>query len=108
MQPQQPGPQTSQGDKEKDNQGRGKARSLLNELKIKTLPDVQRKLDAAKRRPGSRLDFNALSRQVESARAAITSAENTLSTGNADAALQQAQAVQRQLADLERQISSGG
>jgi len=108
VQPQQPGSQASQGDKEKDNQGRGKARSLLNELKNKTLPDTQRKLEAARKKPGSKLDFAALSRQLEAARSAINSAENTLSSGNADAALQQAQAAQRQLQDLDRQISSGG
>jgi hypothetical protein len=110
VQPQQPGSQASQGDrdKEKDNQGRGKARSLLNELKIKTLPDTQRKLEAARKNPGSNLDFAALSRQLEAARSAINAAENTLSSGNADAAFQQAQAAQRQLQDVDQQLSSGG
>ncbi len=103
-QPQQPQGQGSQSERGKDNQGRGKAQSLLNELRLKTLPAVQRKLEAARRTKGSQADFDALSRQLESARAAIASAESTLSTGNADAALQQAQNVQRQLADLDRQI----
>jgi len=107
QQPQQPQVQASPSDKEKDNQGRGKARSLLNDRKLKTLPAVQRKLDAARRNKGSRLDLDSLSRQLDAARSGITSAESTLSTGNADAALQQAQSIQRQLAEIDRQLGGG-
>jgi len=116
VQPQQPpqqgpgslkqqGDRGDQGGGGSDNQGRGEARSLLNELKLKTLPGVQGRLESARKMQGVRLDFAALSRQIDAARSAIASAESTLSTGRSDAALQQAQAVQRQLADLDRQIS---
>jgi len=104
-QPQGQGPQS---EKDRDNQGRGRAQSLLNDLNNHTLPDVQRKLDAARNNRGSRVDVDALSRQLEAARSALNNAQGTLSKGNADAALQQAQAVQRQLADLDQQLSGGG
>ena len=97
VQPQQPPGQS-------DNKGRGEAQSLLNALKLKNLPDVQGRLDSA-RKAGAKLDFAGLSRQLDSARSAIAAAESTLSVGKSDAALQQAQAVQRQLADLDRQLS---
>ena len=106
MQPRQPpqgGDRNNRGDK--DNQGRGEAQSLLNALKLKNLPDVQGHLESARKQPGTQLDYAGISRQLDSARSAIAAAENTLSTGKSDAALQQAQAVQRQLADLDRQIS---
>ena len=89
----------------KEDKGKGEARSLLNELKLKTLPEVQQRLDSARKAPGSKLDSGALSQRINAARSAISAAENTLSAGKTDAALQQAQAVQRQLADLDRQIS---
>jgi len=104
----QPQGQGSQSEKDKDNQGRGRAQSLLNDLKNHTLPDVQRKLDAARNNPNSRVDVNAFARQLDAARSALNDAQSTLSKGNVDAALQQAQAVQRQLADLDRQLSGGG
>jgi len=112
-QPQQgPGLQKPQGDRQvqsgggqSDNKGKGEARSLLNDLKLKNLPGVQGRLESARKRPGVKLDYAALSRQLDAARSAIAAAENTLSTGKSDAALQQAQGVQRQLADLDRQIS---
>jgi hypothetical protein len=112
-QPQQgPGLQKPQGDRQvqsgggqSDNKGKGEARSLLNDLKLKNLPGVQGRLESARKRPGVKLDYAALSRQLDAARSAIAAAENTLSTGKSDAALQQAQGVQRQLADLDRHIS---
>jgi hypothetical protein len=75
-------------------------------LKLKTLPGVQGRLESARKTPGAKLDFAGMSRQIDAARAAIASAENALSAGKSDAALQQAQAVQRQLADLDQQISN--
>jgi hypothetical protein len=108
--PQGPGAQTPQGGDhgggQSDNRGRGEAQSLINNLKLKTLPDVQRHLDSARSTPGAKLDYAALSRQIDAARNAIAAAESTLSTGKSDAALQQAQAVQKQLSDLDRQISA--
>jgi hypothetical protein len=104
--PQGPGAQTPQGGGQSDNRGRGEAQSLINNLKLKTLPDVQRHLDSARNTPGAKLDYAALSRQIDAARNAIAAAESTLSTGKSDAALQQAQAVQKQLSDLDGQISA--
>ena len=104
----QPAPQQQppQGDDRNNRDpGRGEAQSLLNNMKIKSLPDVQGHLESARKQPGGRLDYAGISRQLDSARSAIAAAENTLSTGKSDAALQQAQAVQQQLADLDRQIS---
>jgi hypothetical protein len=108
-QPAAPQPQTPQGGDQSggqsENRGRGEAQSLINNLKLKTAPDVQRHLESARNMPGVKLDFAALSRQLDAARNAIAAAESTLSTGKSDAALQQAQAAQRQLSDLDRQIS---
>ena len=115
VQPQQPAqqPPQQQGDRDnrnsrgdKDNQGRGEAQSLVNTLKLQSLPQVQGHLESARKQPGARLDFAGISRQIDSARSALAAAESSLSAGKSDAALQQAQAVQRQLADLDQQISA--
>ncbi len=93
-------------------QAPGEAQSLLNNLKLKTLPDVQNRLESARKMRGVKLDYAALSRQLDTARSTIAGAESALSSGKSDVALQQAQAVQRQLADEDRLISdamkSGG
>ena len=102
VKPQQPPQQ--QGDR--DNQGRGEAQSLVNTLKLKSLPQVQGHLESVRKQPGAKLDFAGISRQIDSARSALAAAESSLSGGKSDAALQQAQAVQRQLADLDQQISA--
>ena len=104
---QQQGPQGSQSDK-----GRGEAQSLLNNLKLKTLPSVQGHLDAARRSPGSKIDANAFSQKIELGALGNHGRGEHPVSGKSDAALQQAQAVQRQLADLDREIAdadnSGG
>jgi hypothetical protein len=74
-------------------------------LKLKTLPGVQQRLDSARKAPGTKLDSAALSQRINAARSAISAAENTLAAGKSDTALQQAQSVQKQLADLDRLIS---
>ena len=89
----------------RQDQGRGEAQSLLNALKLKTLPDVQKRLESARKMPGVKLDYAAFSRRLDASRSAIAAAERALSSGKSDAALQQAQAAQRQLADLDSQIS---
>jgi hypothetical protein len=109
LQPQPgPGPRVPapQGNKPQPaNKGGGEAGNLLNILKTQNLPAVQSRLDSARKVPGVKLDFAAVSHQLDAARSAITAAESALSGGKSDAALQQAQAAQRQLADVDRQLS---
>ncbi len=96
----------------KDNQGRGQAQSLLNELKNKTLPGVQGRLESAHRSPGAKLDYGSLSSRVNSASSRLSSLQAGLNDANADQTLQEAQSIQSELSQLDQEISqamqSGG
>jgi hypothetical protein len=80
------------------------AATLIDALK-KALPDVGRKLAAAKRVRGIRLDFSAITAQLGAANTALAEADKELSGGNFAAALQKATDVQAQLGDVEKAVS---
>jgi hypothetical protein len=88
------------------------AASLIATLKTQSLPQADKHLAAARKAGGVRLDFNALTRQLAAARAALAGAERDLADGNAKLAMQKATSVQRQISQLENAISdamkSGG
>lgn len=80
------------------------ATALIAALK-QALPDAARKLAAAKRVRGIKLDFAALTRQLGDAQVSVADADNDLSNGNFASALQKATAVQNQLTDGEKAIA---
>jgi len=80
------------------------ATALISALK-QALPDAARKLAAAKRVRGIKLDFAALARQLGDAQVAVADAEKDLSDAAFASALQKATAVQAQLTDGEKAIA---
>jgi hypothetical protein len=80
------------------------ATALIAALK-QALPDAARKLAAARRVHGIKLDFAALTRQLGDAQVNVADADKDLSDGNFASALQKATAVQAQLTDGEKAIS---
>jgi hypothetical protein len=80
------------------------ATTLIGALK-KALPDATKKLAAAKKVRGVKLDFVALTKALTDAKAAVADADNDLAAGNFASALQKATAVQAQLNDGEKQIA---
>jgi len=80
------------------------ATALISALK-QALPDAARKLAAAKRVRGIKLDFAALARQLGDAQVAVADAEKDLSDSAFASALQKATAVQAQLTDGEKAIA---
>jgi len=80
------------------------ATTLINALKT-ALPDATKKLAAAKKVKGVKLDFVALTKALTDAKAAVADADNDLSAGNFASALQKATAVQAQLNDAEKQVA---
>ena len=80
------------------------AATLIDALK-KALPEVGRKLAAAKRVRGIKLDFAAISAQLRAAKTALAEADRDLSGGNFAAALQKATDVQAQLSAGEKAVS---
>jgi hypothetical protein len=80
------------------------AATLIEALK-KALPEVGRKLAAAKRVRGIKLDFRAISAQLGAAKTALAEADKDLAAGNFAAALQKAIDVQAQLSDGEKAVS---
>ena len=80
------------------------ATALIAALK-QALPDAAKKLAAAKRVRGIKLDFAALARQLGDAQVAVADAEQDLSNGAFASALQKATAVQTQLTDGEKAIA---
>ena len=80
------------------------ATALIAALK-QALPDAARKLAAAKRVRGIKLDFAALTRQLGDAQVAVADADKDLSDGSFASALQKATAVQNQLTDGEKAIA---
>ncbi len=85
--------------------GNSSAASVIAMLKTQMLPQADRQLAAARNVAGIRLDLNAVSRQIEAARASLAGAERLLADGNQDQALQAALAVQNQIDDILRQLS---
>jgi hypothetical protein len=80
------------------------AATLIEALK-KALPDVGRKLAAAKRVRGIKLDFGAITSKLNAAKTALAEADRDLSEGSYAAALQKASDVQAQLSDGEKSVS---
>jgi hypothetical protein len=80
------------------------ATALIAALK-QALPDASKKLAAAKRVRGIKLDDAALTKSLADAQAAIADADKDLVDGNFASALQKATAVQAQLSDGEKMIA---
>jgi hypothetical protein len=80
------------------------ATTLIDALK-KAMPDAAKKIAAAKRVKGIKLDFKALDQQMTVAKAAISDAEKDLAAGDFASALQKASAVQAQMNDGEKAVS---
>ena len=102
----QPADRGQQGDKnQKAAPGQGQAASLIGTLKTQSLPKADSDLAAAQK-AGARLDFNAISKQLASARTSLASAEKDLAAGNSSSALQKATSIQKQVGDVENTISA--
>jgi hypothetical protein len=80
------------------------ATALIAALK-QALPDAAKKIAAARRVRGIKLDFAALNRQLGEAQVAVADADKDLADGNFASALQKAVAVQAQLSDGEKTIA---
>lgn len=80
------------------------ATALIAALK-QALPDAAKKVAAARRVRGIKLDFAALNRQLGEAQVAVADADKDLADGNFASALQKAVAVQAQLSDGEKTIA---
>ena len=80
------------------------AATLIEALK-KAMPEASKKMAAAKRVRGIRLNFNALGQQMAAAKNAISDAEKDLAAGDFASALQKASGVQGQMNDVEKAVS---
>jgi hypothetical protein len=80
------------------------AATLIDALK-KALPDAGKKLAAARRVKGVKLDFNALGGQLAAAKTSLSDAEKDLAAGDFAAALQKASAVQDQMSGAEKAVN---
>jgi hypothetical protein len=80
------------------------ATALIAALK-QALPDASKKLAAAKKVKGIKLDFAGLTKQLSDAQAAIADAEKDMTDGNFASALQKATAVQTQLSDGQKMVA---
>lgn len=80
------------------------ATALIDALK-KALPDADKKVAAARKVKGIKLDFAAITQQLKDAKAGVDDADKDLAAGNFASALQKATAVQAQLNDGEKLIS---
>jgi len=80
------------------------ATALIAALK-QAVPDDMKKLAAAKRVRGIKLDFASLTKQLADAQAAVTDADTDLSNGDFASALQKANAVQAQLTAGEKTVA---
>ncbi len=81
------------------------ATTLIDTLK-KALPEAARKVAAAKKIKGLKLDFNAFLKQLSDAKPVLADAEKDLGDGNFASALQKAGTIQAQLADREKMIAN--
>ncbi len=80
------------------------AAALIDALK-KALPDATKKVAAARKVKGIKLDFAALNKQLADAKVAVADADKDLADGNFASALAKANAVQAQLNDGEKLIA---
>jgi dynactin complex subunit len=80
------------------------ATTLIDSLK-KELPEAQKKVAAAKKIKGLKLDWKALAKQLSDAKPVLADAEKQLADGNFAVALQTASTIQAQLADGEKTIA---
>ena len=80
------------------------ATALIAALK-QALPEAAKKVAAARRVRGIKLDFAALNRQLGEAQVSVADADKDLADGNFASALQKAVAVQAQLSDGEKTIA---
>jgi uncharacterized protein YabN with tetrapyrrole methylase and pyrophosphatase domain len=80
------------------------ATTLIDSLQ-KALPEAVKKLAAAKKVRGVKLDFVALNKQLSDAKPAVADAAKDLAAGDFASALQKATAVQAQLTDGEKLIA---
>ena len=80
------------------------ATTLIDSLKT-ALPDASKKLAAAKKVRGVKLDFAGLTKQINDAKTALADADKDLAAGDFASALQKATAIQTQLTDGEKLIS---
>ncbi len=80
------------------------ATALIAALK-QALPDASKKLAAAKKVKGIKLDFAGLTKQLADAQAALADADNDLANGNFASALQKATAVQAQLSEGGKMVA---
>ena len=80
------------------------ATALIAALK-QALPEAAKKVAAARRVRGIKLDFAALNRLLGEAQVAVADADKDLADGNFASALQKAVAVQTQLSDGEKTIA---
>ena len=80
------------------------ATTLIDSLK-KELPEAQKKVAAAKKIKGLKLDLNAFKKQLKDAKPVLADAEKQLAAGNFAVALQTAGTIQAQLTDGEKTIA---
>jgi hypothetical protein len=80
------------------------ATTLIEALK-KAFPDAEKKIAAARKVKGIKLDFKALAQGMTVAKAAVSDAEKDLAAGDFATALQKASAVQAQMNDGEKAVS---
>jgi hypothetical protein len=80
------------------------ATALISALK-QAIPEAAKKLAAAAKARGVKLDFAGLTKQLAAARATVADADKDATDGNFAASLQKATAAQAQLSDAERAIA---
>jgi len=103
----QQGDKGEQGNRsQKADPAKSQASSLISTLKTQSLPKAEGDLAAARKVAGIHLDFDAVSRQLASARTSLASAEKDLAAGNSSSALQKATSAQQQIGDVENTISA--
>jgi hypothetical protein len=83
---------------------RADATALISALK-QAIPEAAKKLAAAAKARGVKLDFAGLTKQLAEARAAVADADKDATDGNFAVALQKATVVQARLSDAERAIA---
>ncbi len=80
-------------------------KTVLAALDTRKLPDVEKHLEAAQKTKGIKLDYNALKKRLADIRRALAAAQRDQKAGKDDSALQQAEEIQKQIAEVEKIIS---
>ncbi len=78
---------------------------LLTNLEQRRVPDLEKRLEDARKVRGVKLDYNALKKRLQDIRKALQAAQKDLKEGKRELALQQAQSAQGQLDEVERIIA---